>query len=966
MTVVMDPTNPYTSDFLEEQSELATEAKARRLQSRPRVLGGLLITMSATAAVDGELDTVKETSTDLLRVLSSKSCKKSRSVVDLAKGKSANRFNFMASTRSGSAAMEEIRSQIAQLQAELAKVAKDGDDRSNQLKDHSAATKVMDERMLRIEMMFERLLNNKSSNAGPSAGPSVLGRPPQADMENPFAEHHHTPVDPLRRTANTVINLPKLDFPIFNVTDMADWVMKAEYYFEIYRIPHSHKTRLAVLSFVGEPSSWYRNFRMRFENPPWEILIEEMFQRFQTNMQQELIGEFKRLYQSGKVCDYIRLFDNRKARLQHERPYIPNDFYLSSFIEGLKEELRAMLTMLKPQSLNEAYHLATQYECVQDSQFRRLRIPYRPNYQVTLPNQQKEPEKQLMLPDKNNKPWLGASTSKDSQYEHRKALNLCHKCNDKWFPGHKCSVKTMHYLMSPDDVPVQEEEPIYEDCTAELQPDNIEEAVISLFTANEPQKVKIMKIKGQTGNKDICALLDSGSTHSFVHPDVIHCQSLTISKSNPMAVMVANGNKMVTDLECKAFKFSLQGHEFTKDMRVLDVTGYDLILGLDWLTELGPMWIDWGKGCIAFKRNGTDIHLQVQEELAEVQLCQQVFNLKKEAADGNEVLIAHLFLVKPESHINKSEKLQLADILDKYKAVFQEPCALPPSRTVDHSIPLIPGTSPVSQRPYRYSYFQKLKIEKIIAELLKNNLIQPSASPFASPILLVKKKDGTWRLCVDYRKLNACTIKDKFPIPVIEDLLDELNGAKYFSKIDLRSGYHQIRMQPDDICKTAFRTHDGHYEFTVMPFGLSNAPATFQKLMNQIFKPYLRKFVLVFFDDILVYSPDETTHREHLAKTLDLLQQHQLYAKQSKCEFGMLQLEYLGHLISHQGIATDPIKIEAMLNWPRPKSVKELRGFLGLTGYYRRFIQNYGTISKSLTDQFNVLKTGPDWPVRPV
>jgi Reverse transcriptase (RNA-dependent DNA polymerase) len=237
-----------------------------------------------------------------------------------------------------------------------------------------------------------------------------------------------------------------------------------------------------------------------------------------------------------------------------------------------------------------------------------------------------------------------------------------------------------------------------------------------------------------------------------------------------------------------------------------------------------------------------------------------------------------------------------------------------------------------------------------LADLLKNNFIQPSTSSFASPVLLVKKKDETWRLCIVYRKLNENTAKNKFPIPIIDDLLDEHKHARIFSKIDLRSGYHQIRMHPVSIPLIAFHTHKGLYEFTVMPFGLTNAPATFQSLMNSIFKFYLRKFILVFFDDILIYSNDLSQHLDHLTNALQLLRDNNLFAKRFKCEFATDTIEYLGHIINSEGVSTEPQKIQAMVTWPIPCTVKQLRGFLGLTGYYKKFIKNYGLISKPLSD----------------
>ncbi|WVY92793.1 hypothetical protein V8G54_031881 [Vigna mungo] len=241
----------------------------------------------------------------------------------------------------------------------------------------------------------------------------------------------------------------------------------------------------------------------------------------------------------------------------------------------------------------------------------------------------------------------------------------------------------------------------------------------------------------------------------------------------------------------------------------------------------------------------------------------------------------------------------------------------------------------------------------MVKDMLDDGIISSSNSPFSSPIILVKNKDGTWRFCTDYRTLNAITIKDSFPIPMVDELIDELYGARFFSKIDLRSSYHQILVKEEDKCKMAFRTHQGHYEWLVMPFGLTNAPRTFQSLMNDMFKGILRKNVLVFFNDILLYSSSWTIHLQHLEAILKLLQQHKLFAKLTKCSFGLNQIDYLGHTLCGEGVAMDKGKIQPVIDWPIPTTLKQLRGFLGLTGYYRRFIKGYASVAASLT---NLLK----------
>jgi hypothetical protein len=298
---------------------------------------------------------------------------------------------------------------------------------------------------------------------------------------------------------------------------------------------------------------------------------------------------------------------------------------------------------------------------------------------------------------------------------------------------------------------------------------------------------------------------------------------------------------------------------------------------------------------------------------------------------------------------------EIEKLLSEYAAVFEAPTGLPPRRQYDHHIPLIPGARPISVRPYRVAPELKTEIEKQIKELLDQGVIVHSSSAFGSPVLLVKKGDKTWRLVVDYRHLNALTIKGKYPLPVIDELLDELSGSWWFSKLDLKAGYHQIRLAPGEEQKTAFQTHNGHYEFRVMAFGLTGAPATFQHAMNASLAPVLRKFALVFFDDILIYSATYSEHLEHVKAVLDILRRDNWQAKMSKCAFAQKQVAYLGHVISAAGVATDDTKIQTIRDWVQPTNLKQLRGFLGLSGYYRKFIRHYAVISQPLT---SLLKKG--------
>ncbi|KAD3336725.1 hypothetical protein E3N88_32244 [Mikania micrantha] len=289
-------------------------------------------------------------------------------------------------------------------------------------------------------------------------------------------------------------------------------------------------------------------------------------------------------------------------------------------------------------------------------------------------------------------------------------------------------------------------------------------------------------------------------------------------------------------------------------------------------------------------------------------------------------------------------------IVREFPDVFpKELPGLPPDREVEFTIDLVPGAEPISKAPYRMAPLELKELKEQLQELLELGFIRPSVSPWGTPVLFVKKKDGSMRLCIDYRELNKINIRNRYTLPLIDDLFDHLQGAKCFSKIDMRSGYHQLKIKDSDVSKSAFRTRYGHYEFLVMPFGLTNAPAVFMDLMNQVFCKFLDKFVIVFINDILIYSKSKEEHESHLRIILETLRQKKLYAKFSKCDFWLRQVSFLGHVVSADGIMMDPTKIEAITKWPRPTSATEVRSFLGLAGYYRRFIEGFSVIALPLT-----------------
>ncbi|GBG90216.1 hypothetical protein CBR_g50395 [Chara braunii] len=292
---------------------------------------------------------------------------------------------------------------------------------------------------------------------------------------------------------------------------------------------------------------------------------------------------------------------------------------------------------------------------------------------------------------------------------------------------------------------------------------------------------------------------------------------------------------------------------------------------------------------------------------------------------------------------------RIIELLDAYGDVFEVSHGVVPDWPIRHEIILEAGAVPPRGCIYRMSEEELSVLRAQLDDLLEKGWIRPSSSPYGAPVLFVWKKNKDLRLCIDYRKLNAQTVKNAGPLPLIDDLLERLGGAKFFSKLDLKSGYHQLEIRQEDRYKTAFKTRYGHFEWLVMPFGLTNAPATFQVTMTTEFRHMLYRFVLIYLDDVLVYSRSLDDHVEHLRTVFERLRQAKYKANHDKCEFARQEMEYLGHYVTPQGIRLLADKIEAIRVWPEPTNTTDVRSFMGLAGYYQRFITGYSRITAPLT-----------------
>ena len=475
-----------------------------------------------------------------------------------------------------------------------------------------------------------------------------------------------------------------------------------------------------------------------------------------------------------------------------------------------------------------------------------------------------------------------------------------------------------------------------------------------------------LRIRYDDRSVKVSALLDSGASACFIDKDFAERYKLPlVTKKCPVSVEVIDGRPLVSGdvtQETKALDLYIDQHQSTVVFNVIKSPSNPVILGLSWLDRYNPD-IDWKGRKLEFPSKEIQkiecLNIRKLEHSVDKPKQYQplVFHVKPILMVGARAFVkaakrgATYMIYATQIAESTRKSSLLPDQYKEYQDVFEKKNAdmLPQHRPYDCGIDLQEGSQPPFGPIYSLSQNELAALREYLDENLAKNFIQHSKSPAGAPILFVKKKDGSLRMCVDYRGLNKITIKNRYPLPLISGLFDQLSQAKVYTKIDLRGAYNLVRIKAGDEWKTAFRTRYGHFEYNVMPFGLTNAPAIFQHLMNDVFREFLDHFVVVYLDDILVFSKNEKDHENHVRLVLEKLRSAGLYAKLEKCVFHQPQVEFLGYIISGEGLSMDPKKIEAVTSWKRPSTVRDVQCFLGFANFYRVFIQSYSKIAAPLT-----------------
>ncbi|KAL0559513.1 hypothetical protein IC582_004126 [Cucumis melo] len=713
-----------------------------------------------------------------------------------------------------------------------------------------------------------------------------------------------------------------------NPTKAQMWLTSIETIFRYMKCPEDQKLQCAVFFLKDRGTAWWETAERILGGDvskiTWEQFKENFYAKFfSANVKHAKLQEFLNLEQGDMTVEqYDAEFDMLSC---FTRDVVRDeDARTEKFVKGLRLDLQGIVRALRPTTHVDALRIALDlslHERVDSSKAasrgtalgQKRKVETQPDVilQRTLRSEGvfQRHRRELAAAGRTLRELPACTTCRRVHGGRCLAgSGVCFRCRQ---PGHTADV-----------CPRKPFE------TTPHQPSTSQQGRVFATTRQEAERAGTMV----TGTLPILGhyafvLFDSGSSHSFISSVFVQYVGLEVEPlGSVLSVSTPSGEVLSSKEKIKACR------------------DFDVILGMDWLSANHANIDCFGKKVVFNPPSGASFKFRGADMVCIPKVI-SAMKASKLLSQGTWGILASVVDIR-EPKVSLSSK----PVVREYPDVFpDELLGLPPPREVDFAIELESGTAPISRAPYRMAPAKLKELKVQLQELLDKCFIRPSVSPWGAPVLFVKKKDGSMRLCIDYRELNKVTVKNRYPLPRIDDLFDQLQGATVFSKIDLRSGYHQLRIRDSDIPKTAFRSRYGHYEFIVMSFGLTNAPAVFMDLMNRVFKDFQDSFVIVFIDDILIYSKTEAEHEEHLHQVLETLRANKLYAKFSKCEFWLKKVTFLGHVVSSEGVSVDPAKIEVVTNWPRPSTVSEIRNFLGLAGYYRRFVEDFSRIASLLT-----------------
>ncbi|CAA7057274.1 unnamed protein product [Microthlaspi erraticum] len=716
------------------------------------------------------------------------------------------------------------------------------------------------------------------------------------------------------------------------------WRQRVERNFHSIRCPMEYWVELAVHYLSGDAHLWWQAAVGRRAFWTWgDFLVEFNAKYFPRQARDRLQMRFMGIEQGSRS---VREYDEEFSRLLvHAGFGMEAEHQLTNrFLEGLRKDIRTLCRSSMHTSRASLVELAASVEADLGGPVGPVAVPSavasatQPRGQHQQPRQQQQQRRggssfssgsgRGGLPAQGQKrsreEFSGASQFPRGGYrwvgarsivfrvvpgERRSAPRVCYYCKE---PGHIKPMCPKLRSMSVASVQPVAAQPVSQ--IAAVQPlGQIAPAPRGYSSVETGGTSQTGQITGTllVGGFESHVLFDSGASNCFITPERAEKSGIRSSAGESAGmVKVAGGGFLSTLGRARGVEIEIAGQSMPADLVISPVELYDVILGMDWLSHY-RVHLDCYRGRVVFERDaGRLVYQGVRPTSGSIVIS--AIQAEQLLERGCEAYLATISMSESGAGVVMGD----IEVVQDFEDVFQSLKGLPPSRSDPFTIELEPGTAPISKTPYRMAPAELAELKKQIEDLLSKGFIRPSVSPWGAPVLFVKKKDGSFRLCIDYRGLNRVTVKNRYPLPRIDELLDQLRGATWFSKIDLASGYHQIPIDEADVRKTAFRTRYGHFEFVVMPFGLTNAPAAFMRLMNDVFREYLDVFVIIFIDDILVYSRSQEEHATHLRLVLEKLREQKLFAKLSKCSFWQREMGFLGHIVSAEGVSVDPAKIE--------------------------------------------------------